>query len=350
MDLTILKETEFYSNSFYAYLLATVVFFAVLFGLKIFKTVVMVRISKLAKKTASNLDDMVVEAIDVIRWPFYVLVSINIALNFLTVNTVISKTIYLLFLVSVIYYVIKFSEKLIDFGAKKIIESKKDDGGGLEIVGLLSTVLKIGLWAGAIVLLLANMGYNVTSLIAGLGIGGLAIALALQNILADIFSSVSIYFDKPFKVGDFVTIGGYSGTIKKIGIKTTRIQALQGEEVVMSNTELTQAKVQNYGLMDRRRVVLELGVTYQTKSEQLKKIPGILKRIIDKAENATFDRSHFKSYGDSALAFETVYYIESSDYAQYMDIQEGVNLEIYAEFEKEKIDFAYPTQTLFIEK
>jgi len=349
MDLASLKEIEFYANSLYDYFMAVIIFFAVLFGLKIFKTVVVSRILKLAKKTKSNLDDMVVDAINVIHWPFYVLLSLNIAFNFLKIQDIISKTIYIFLLVAIVYYVIKFSEKLIDYGAEKIIESKKEEGG-MEIVGLLSTVVKIGLWAGAVVLLLANMGYNVTSLIAGLGIGGLAIALALQNILADIFSSVSIYFDKPFKVGDFVTIGGYSGTIKKIGIKTTRIQALQGEEIVMSNTELTQAKVQNYGLMDRRRVVLSLGVTYQTKADKLKKIPDILKKIIDKAEGASFDRSHFKSYGDSALGFETVYYIESSDYAEYMDIQEGVNLDIYEEFEKEKIDFAYPTQTLFIEK
>jgi len=349
MDLETLKEIEFYSNSLYAYFLATVIFFAVLLGLKIFKTMVVSRILKLAKKTKSNLDDMIIDAIDVVRWPLYVLLSANISLNFLNIHTVVSKIIYFSLLAVIIYYVIRFAEKLIDYGAKKIIENKKEEGG-MEIVGLLSTVVKIGLWAGAVVLLLANMGYNVTSLIAGLGIGGLAIALALQNILSDIFSSVSIYFDKPFKVGDFVTIGDYSGTIKKIGIKTTRIQALQGEEIVMSNNELTQAKVQNYGLMSRRRVVLELGVTYQTKSEQLKKIPDILKSIINKAEGASFDRSHFKSYGDSALAFETVYYIESSDYVQYMDIQEGVNLGIYEAFEKEKIDFAYPTQTLFIEK
>ena len=349
MDLQTLKEIDFYGNTLYAYLIGTLVFFGVLLGLKIFKTVVVSRILKLAKKTKSNLDDMVVDAINVIHWPFYFLLSLNIAFNFINIHDLVSKTVYIFLLVAIVYYVIKFAEKLIDYGAQTIIEKKKEEGG-MEIVGLLSTVLKISLWAGAIVLLLANMGYNVTSLIAGLGIGGLAIALALQNILSDIFSSISIYFDKPFKVGDFVTIGGFSGTIKRIGIKTTRLQALQGEEIVMSNNELTQAKVQNFGLMSRRRVVLNLGVTYQTRSEQLKKIPDILKRIIDKAENATFDRSHFKSYGDSALGFETVYYIESSDYAEYMDIQEGVNLDIYEEFEKEKIDFAYLTQTLFIEK
>lgn len=215
---------------------------------------------------------------------------------------------------------------------------------------LLSNAFKIVLWVGAVVLLLSNLGYNVTSIIAGLGIGGIAVALALQNILSDIFSSISIYFDKPFKVGDFVTINGYSGTIKRIGIKSTRIQALQGEEVVMSNNELTQARIQNFGSMDRKRVVLPLGVIYQTTHQQLKKIPSILKKIIDEQDGATFDRSNFESYGDSSLNFETVYYIESSDYAHYMNIQEGVNLKIFEEFEKEKIYFAYPTQTLFLDK
>ncbi|MDA3839478.1 MAG: mechanosensitive ion channel family protein [Patescibacteria group bacterium] len=348
--ITKLEGIEILGNSLYSYTSAAIVFLAVLFGLKIFKTVVVARILKIAKKTKSNLDDMIIEAIDVIHWPFYVLVSINIALKTLSVGDFITKIIYYLFLISVMYYVIKFSEKLIDYGTGVIIEKKKEGGGGTGIINFLSTLSKVSLWVIAVVLLLSNLGYNVTSLIAGLGIGGIAIALALQNILSDIFSSVSIYFDKPFKIGDFVTINGYSGTIKKIGIKSTRIQALQGEEVIMSNNELTQAQIQNYGIMDRRRVVLELGVTYQTKSEQLRKIPNMLKKIIDKADNATFDRSNFSSYGDSSLGFETVFYIESSDYTEYMKIQEEVNLGIYEEFEKEKIEFAYPTQTLFIEK
>ncbi|PLX21477.1 mechanosensitive ion channel protein MscS [Candidatus Parcubacteria bacterium] len=344
-----LRETELFSNSLYAYTLAAIVFLVSLSVLKIFKSLIVSKILKIAIKTENTLDDMLIDAINIIHWPFYVLVSLYVSFRFISLPDFLSGTIYYLVLISVIYYAIKFAEKIIDHFSKKIVESKEEEGGA-EIVNLLSSVLKIVLWVGAVVLLLSNMGYNVTSLIAGLGIGGIAVALALQNILSDLFSSVSIYFDKPFKVGDFVTINGYSGNIKKIGIKTTRIQALQGEEIVMSNNELTQAKVQNFGLMDRRRVVLPLGVTYQTSTEKLKKIPSIIKEIIDKQEGATFDRSHFKEYGDSSLGFETVYYIESAEYAEYMDIQEGVNLEIFRKFEEEKIEFAYPTQTLFIEK
>lgn len=243
------------------------------------------------------------------------------------------------------------AQKFIDYGAKKIIKKRENgEGDSGEIIKLLSVIAKILLWAVAVLLILSNLGYNVTSLIAGLGIGGIAVALALQNILGDIFSSFSIYFDKPFKPGDVIVVSGHTGAVKKIGIKSTRIQTLQGEELIMPNSELTKASVQNFGLMRRRRIVFNLGVIYDTPAEKLKRIPDMIRKIIEAQAETEVDRVHFKSFGDSSLIYEIVYYVGTGDYNKYMDIQQAINLAIIDKFEEKKIEIAYPTRTVYVKK
>ncbi|MBU4257206.1 mechanosensitive ion channel family protein [Patescibacteria group bacterium] len=250
-----------------------------------------------------------------------------------------------------VFLLIIAAQKFIDYGAEKIIKKReKGEGDNAEIIKLLSVIAKILLWVVAVLFILSNLGYNVTSLIAGLGIGGIAAALALQNILGDIFSSFSIYFDKPFKPGDFIVVSGHTGVVKKIGIKSTRIQTLQGEELIMSNSELTKASVQNFGLMRRRRIVFNVGVIYDTPAEKLKRIPDMIRKIIEAQAETEVDRVHFKSFGDSSLMYEIVYYVESGEYNRYMDIQQAINLAIVDKFEEEKIVIAYPTQTVYVKK
>jgi small-conductance mechanosensitive channel len=174
--------------------------------------------------------------------------------------------------------------------------------------------------------------------------------LAVQNVLSDLFASLSIVLDKPFVPGDFVVVGDMAGSVEHIGIKTTRIRSISGEQLVFSNADLLGSRIRNFGRMQERRVVFSLGVTYQTPADKLERIPSLIKAAIESQERVRFDRSHFASYGDSALNFETVYYVESSDYATHMDILQSVNLTIYRSFATEGIEFAYPTQTLFIEK
>ncbi|MCK4428221.1 MAG: mechanosensitive ion channel family protein, partial [candidate division Zixibacteria bacterium] len=193
-------------------------------------------------------------------------------------------------------------------------------------------------------------GFKISTVIAGLGIGGIAVALAAQAILGDLFSYFSILFDRPFEVGDFIILDDYLGTIEHIGIKTTRVRSLGGEQLVFSNADLTNSRLRNYKRMAKRRVVFKLGVTYQTTLEQVKEIPTIIKNIIQNITDTVFDRAHFSSYGDFSLVFETVYYVLSRDYNKYMNIQQEINFAIKEEFEKRGIEFAYPTQTLFLEK
>jgi small-conductance mechanosensitive channel len=200
------------------------------------------------------------------------------------------------------------------------------------------------------IFIMSNLGFDVTSLVAGLGIGGIAVALALQSVLSDVFSSFSIYFDKPFQAGDFIIVGQHMGIVKHIGIKSTRIQTLQGEELIISNKELTSARVQNFKKMEKRRITFTFGVTYQTPVKKLKKIPEMVKEIVAKIELADLDRVHFRKYGDFSLNFEVVYYVKIPDYGKYMDTQQEINLALKERFEKEGIEFAYPTQTIFLNK
>ncbi|QQR83532.1 mechanosensitive ion channel family protein [Candidatus Peregrinibacteria bacterium] len=211
-------------------------------------------------------------------------------------------------------------------------------------------MLKFVLWSIAVLMILSNLGINVSALITGLGIGGIAVALAVQTLLSDLFSSFSIYFDKPFEVGDFVVIGEHSGTIKRIGLKTTRIQALGGEELVLSNHELTNTRIQNFKRMQRRRILFSVGVVYGTTTDQLKKIPEIIKDIIDTVALADFDRAHFKHFGDFSLVFEIVYFLNSKEYVDYMNTQQSINLALREAFEKEHIEMAFPTQTVYVQK
>ena len=213
-----------------------------------------------------------------------------------------------------------------------------------------STVIKVAVWGLGVTFLLDNLGFKISAVVAGLGIGGIAVALAAQTVLGDLFSYFTIFFDRPFEVGDFIVIDDFLGTVEYIGIKTTRLRSLSGEQLIFSNTDLTSSRLRNYKRMENRRVVFQLGVTYQTKTEQLREIPEIIAHIIKKSDNTVFDRAHFSSYGDFSLNFETVYYVKSRDYNIYMDTQQTINLLIYRQFAEEGIEFAYPTQTLFFDK
>jgi small-conductance mechanosensitive channel len=235
---------------------------------------------------------------------------------------------------------------IIDYSANKYLKDKKDKSP-VNVIKKISVGL---IWVLGLLTLLSTLGINITSLIAGLGIGGVAVALALQNILSDLFSSFAIYFDKPFEVGDFIVVEDKMGTVEKIGIKTTRIKALQGEEIVISNNDLTNAKIHNYKKMELRRVSFKIGVVYSTSNDNLQKIKKIISDVIENVKEVKFDRVHFESFGDSSLDFEVVYYVESADYAVYMDKKEEINFKIFEAFSKNKIEFAFPSQSIYLEK
>ena len=185
-------------------------------------------------------------------------------------------------------------------------------------INIVNVVARAAIWSLALLLILDNLGINITALVAGLGIGGVAVALAAQNILGDLFSSLSILLDKPFEVGDFMIFGEHMGTVERIGLKTTRIRSLSGEQIICSNSDLLNTRIRNYKRMGERRALFTIGIVYGTPCDKVEMVPGLIREIIEALPNARFDRAHFKSYGDFSLDFETVYYVLQPDYNLFM--------------------------------
>ena len=213
---------------------------------------------------------------------------------------------------------------------------------------LMSWGLRTLLWSVVLLAILSNLGVNITAFIASLGVGGIAVALAVQNILGDLFASLSIAVDKPFQVGDFVVVGNVAGTVQMIGLKTTRIRSLQGEEVVMSNTDLLKQTISNFRMLERRRIVFTFGVAYDTTPEQAEAIPGVVRKLIESHPELRFDRAHFKALGTNSLDYEVVYIVEDPAFNVYMDLQQSINLGLLREFKAMGVEFAFPTRTVHI--
>lgn len=207
---------------------------------------------------------------------------------------------------------------------------------------ILGVLLRIMLWVITFLAILSNMGINITALVASLGVGGIAIALAIQTVLSDVFASLAIGFDKPFEHGDFIVFGSVAGTIEHIGLKTTRLRSLSGEQIICSNTILLQQTIHNYKRMQQRRIVFKFGISYETPSEKVSQVSPLVKDIISSIEATRFDRAHFLAFEESRLTFEVVYFVLSSDYNKYMDIQQDINLQLMASLEKQGISFAFP--------
>lgn len=225
----------------------------------------------------------------------------------------------------------------------------QDDGARLATaMGAITFIARVVVWSLVGLLVLSALNINITALVTGLGIGGVAVALAAQNILGDLFASLSIVLDQPFAVGHFIVVGDMSGTVEHVGIKSTRIRSISGEQIVQSNANLLSARIHNYKHLYERRVLFGFGVIYDTPYDTLVAIPGIVRETITAIDKTRFDRAHFKDYGDSALNFEVVYYVLSSDYGAYMDIQQRINLELFKRFAADKVSFAFPTRTLYL--
>ncbi len=307
---------------------------------------------RLAKKTTANFDDVIVHAIENIRVWVYSFVSLYVALQFFVLPEMFDKAITGVFFFAIVWQAIEVATHFLDYFVTTFLEKDEDGDGVVDpnaatASHMVTLIARIVLWSLGILFVLSNLGIEVTSLLAGLGIGGIAVAFALQGVLSDLFASFSLYFDKPFRIGDFIVVGSDKGTVERIGIKTTRIRTLQGEELVVSNTELTTARVQNFKKMQERRISIQFGITYETSQELVKEVPGIVTRIFEALDGARLDRVHFVSFGDSALIFEVVYYVNSSDYTEYLNIQQAFNFDLMARFSELGINFAYPTQTIF---
>lgn len=235
-----------------------------------------------------------------------------------------------------------------DTGVRLWMESLTRDGKARNPVTttIIGIMIRIVVWTMMLLSILANLGVDITAMIASLGVGGIAIALAVQTLLSDIFASLSIGVDKPFEIGDFVVFGEVAGNIEHIGLKTTRIRALSGEQVVIANADLLRQIVHNYKRMNTRRIVFKFGITYNTPTEKVKEVAALVKRIIEGIEVAKFDRAHFLGFDDSQLTFEVVYIMQVSDYNKYMDTQQEINLALLQGIRDMDVQFAFPTRSI----
>jgi small-conductance mechanosensitive channel len=348
--LSDILQKSFLQNQIIDYLTVLGTFLAGIVIIQMLKGIIISRLKAWAKKTATTIDDFLLRIIEKKLIPLLYIGAFYLSLNNLAIPSTVSRILDVSYAVIFTYVGLHLAVEVMNYSLERYWVRREVDTSRQGSLKGLITILKVIIWGVGITFLLDNLGFEISAVVAGLGIGGIAVALAAQTILGDLFSYFVIFFDRPFEIGDFIIVDDYMGSIEYIGIKTTRVRSLGGEQLVFSNTDLTNARVRNYKRMQKRRIVFKLGVVYQTSSAQIKEIPGIIKSVIEHVDNTAFDRSHFASYGDFSLDFETVYYVLSGNYNTYMDIQQEINFAIKDEFEKLGIEFAFPTQTLFVEK
>lgn len=304
------------------------------------------RFIKRAEKTETTADNIICEIIKKRLVPIAYLIVLFFSTKLLVFTPRVYNAINTVFLALIVIMGALFVSSLLVFLFSKYWKNKNAGESNEMALRLLTFVIKLAVWIVALFLFLDNLGIKINSLIAGLGIGGIAIAFAAQAILADIFCFFSIFFDRPFEIGDYIVFGEFSGTVEHIGVKTTRLRTLSGEQLICSNTDLTSSRIRNYKTMRQRRIVFTLQVTHDTDHDRLREIPGMVKEIIEETPDTSFSRAHFAEFGEYSLDYTIVYYVLSGDYAKYMDVHQDILFKIKDAFDKSGIRFAYPTRTL----
>jgi small-conductance mechanosensitive channel len=345
-----LLTRELYGNTLQAWLIAVGLTLAVWLGLFIIRRIAVASVKRLVHRTALAWDDVLAAIIPKTHGLFLLALASMVGSRWLDLSPAVSNGLRNTVVVIGLVQVGLWASCVVTFFVTTQRERRRQaDPASVTTISALGLLARIVVWVLVALLVLANAGVEIGPLIAGLGVGGIAIALAVQTVLKDLLASLSIMLDKPFVLGDFLILGELMGAVEHIGLKTTRIRSLSGEQLVFSNNDLLESRIRNFGRMKERRAAFAIGVTYQTPREKLERIPGILKAAVESQDTTRFDRSHFKTFGSFSLDFETVYYVAVPDMTKYLDIQQAINLAVCEEFEKAGIEFAYPTQTLFLQ-
>ncbi len=316
------------------------------------KTLIVRWLRKLAGSTATDIDDFVVHLLGSTKTILILVLALYAGSYVLFINDTARDLLDTGAILVSLLQAALWGNQTISYLVKKFTTDRMEaeDPTAATLGSLLGTVARIAFFTMVVLVALGTVGFDVTPLITGVGIGGIAIAMAIQGILSDLFASLSIALDKPFEVGDFITVGEFKGTVEKIGLKSTRMRSSTGEQLVLSNSDLLGSRMRNFKRMSERRGATTVGVTYQTTGDQLATIPEIIREIVEAEPNTRFDRAHFASFGDSALNFDFVYWITTPAYSDFMDATQSINMQIVERFDAAGIEFAYPTQTLFVEK
>ena len=343
-------QSVLFGNTVQIWLVALGVSAIVYVVLDLAKALALKQLVRFADKTKTDLDNVAVAVLRATQFFFLLVVALYLGSLALTLPDKAALLVSQVTIIVLLAQVALWGNQLVTYFINRTMKKRGErDTASVATVALIGFIARMAMWSIILLLALDNLGFNITALVAGLGIGGIAVALAAQNILGDLFASVSIVLDRPFVIGDFIIIGDLMGTVEHIGIKTTRLRSLSGEQLVFSNADLLGSRIRNYKRMFERRVVFSFGVIYQTPYEKLAAISGMVRDIIEAQEQTRFDRAHFHRYGDSSLDYEVVYYVKNPDYGVYMDIHQAIHLAIYHKFQEQEIAFAYPTRTLYVQ-
>lgn len=330
-----------------AWLYALITLVATVLVLGFAKRLLEHRLAKLAEKTETDLDDLVVDLVKRTSRLFIFALGLYFAHHWLSLSDASELWVERLVTLAIWGQVGLWGIGLVDFGIQRMIRGRPADDPartmGTSVLGFIARIL---VWGVVLLSFLQAIGKPVGPILASLGVGGIAVALALQNVLGDLFASITILLDKPFVVGDSILIGDFNGTIERIGVKSTRLRSVSGEEIIIGNQDLVSSRVRNFKRMRERRQVFTVGVTYDTPRPKVEKIAQLLKEIVTSVPDTRFDRANFKSFGSSSLDFEVVYFVQKPDYNTLMEVQQRINLAILDRFAEENIEFAFPTQTV----
>lgn len=335
------------ANELYDWALFLAIALGALLALAVLRFWVLHVLKKLSARTATVLDDIAVEVVDSTRLWLLAPVALYAGASVLDLPSRLDRLAGAVAVVAATVQAALWINRFIHaWLERRIAQLRGGNGETITVLSMIGFAGQVLIWVMLLLLMLDQLNFNITALVAGLGVGGVAVALAVQNILGDLFASLSIVLDKPFVVGDFIVVDNLRGTVERVGIKTTRVRSLDGELMVFSNTDLLKSRIRNFKRMSDRRVEFTLGVTYGTPLDKLRRIPQWLREIVKAQPKTRFDRAHFKQYGEWALVFEVVYYVLDSDYSVYMDVQQAINLALFERLEREGVEFAEPTHTV----
>lgn len=339
-------ELEFQGNSARAWLLAVIAALSIGFALTLARRIATRRLRALGPSTPSGL---ALELLDGLQRWFVAVVAGYLGAATLALPGPVRGLLRALLVVGLALQVGLWGQAVIRHALAGHLSRSEGDGGAQTTATFAAFAARAALWALLLLLLLDNLGVNISSLLTGLGVGGVAVALAVQNVLGDLLASLSIALDRPFVVGDFIVVDSLAGTVEQIGMKTTRVRALSGEQLVFSNGDLLRSRLHNYKHLVERRTVLSFGVLFETPADQLGAIPAMVREAIEAEPLARFDRAHLMALAASSIDFEAVYFVLDADYTVHMDVKQRILLAIIRRFEAERIGFAYPTQTLYLQ-
>jgi small-conductance mechanosensitive channel len=350
MQLSEYLDRTFAGNTVTAWLWAIGTLTLIVAGLWLAKVFVLRRLEGLAKRTQTRVDDLVVILLRRTRFMLLAWLAITLALRILTLSESARSLLGLLAVLAFLLQLGIWANGLVEFWLERYTRDRApSDATSITTFRAIAFSLRVLAWTIVVLLALDNFGVNVTALITGLGIGGVAVALAVQNILGDVLAALAIVLDKPFVIGDFIVVGSEVGTVEQIGIKTTRVRSLSGEQIIFSNAELLNSRIRNFKRMEERRILFRFGVLYSTPPDVVERLPEIAREAVLEQEGVRFDRAHFAGFGDSSLDIEVVYYVLSPDYARYMDVQQAINLRLLRTLNAQGVEFAFPTRTLHVQ-